>query len=247
MAEPMRARWLVAFLLAVCCAVQPARAQLDQFMSGRAAKVVLVYVDLSQSIKGADIDRIYTPTLRTVMESLQPGDRLVLAEISEQTLGNFAPAVDVAFPTTGRSMDDADALDAGKKKLRDQWRKLISTRGKAKATVIIDSMGAGAQIFARDPREQKWLLILSDMVEESKLANFAKSPPDAAATDALLRERRSKSLMPDLRGVQVFVAGAAAPTGEQYAAIQDFWLKYFKAAGAQVSEKTYGRVALSFN
>jgi hypothetical protein len=246
MVEPMRGMWLRVVLLAAGIAAQPAHAQLDQLMGSRDPKVVLVYVDLTQSIKGADIDRIYTPTLRSLMESLQPGDRLVLAEISEQTLGNFAPAADVPFPVTGRSMDDTDALDAGKKKLRDQWRKLTAQRGKAKATVIVDSMGAAAQIFARDPRKRKWLLILSDMVEESKVANFAKAVPDAAATDALLRERRGKGLMPDLKGVQVFVAGAAAPGAEQYTAIQDFWLEYFRAAGAQVSEKTYGRVALTF-
>jgi len=54
------------------------------------------------------------------------------------------------------------------------------------------------------------------------------------------------ALLPDLHGVQVFVAGASAGTSDRYVEVQDFWLKYLHTAGAQISAKTYGRVALAF-
>ena len=44
--------------------------------------------------------------------------------------------------------------------------------------------------------------------------------------------------------MQVYAAGSSAPTGEAYVQIQNFWLRYVQAAGGQISEKTYGRVAL---
>ena len=84
--------------------------------------------------------------------------------------------------------------------------------------------------------------MLSDMIEESKAANFQKTPP----AEALIEQRRAKGLLPDLRGVQVFVAGASAATSERYVEVQDFWLKYLQAAGGAISTKTYGRVALTF-
>lgn len=110
-------------------AILPAQAQLREFLGGgRDARVVMVFVDLTESVKAADVDRIYTPTLRNAVAKLQPGDRFVLAEISEQTLGSFAPALDLAFPSTGRSMEDGDALEAGKLRIRSEWRKLVARR-----------------------------------------------------------------------------------------------------------------------
>jgi len=80
------------------------------------------------------------------------------------------------------------------------------------------------------------------MIEESQAANFQKTPP----SDALIAQRRANGLLPDLHGVQVFVAGASAGTSERYVEVQGFWVKYLQSAGAQISAKTYGRVALAF-
>ncbi len=231
---------VVAALLLGCL---PAQAQIKElFGDSRDARVVMVFVDLTQSVKAADVDRIYTPTLRSVVDALRPGDRFVLAEISESTLGSFAPALDLPLPSSGRSMDDDDALEAGRLRIRGEWRKLISRRDRAKATAILESLNAGSQILTRDARPQKHLVMLSDMIEESKAANFQKTQP----AEALIDQRRAKGLLPDLRGVQVFVAGASAATSERYVEVQDFWLKYLQAAGGAISTKTYGRVALSF-
>jgi len=228
---------------ATLLAILPAQAQLRElFGSGRDARVVMVFVDLTESVKATDVDRIYTPTLRNAVDKLRPGDRFVLAEISERTLGSFAPALDLPLPSTGRSMEDGDALEAGKLRIRGEWRKLVARRARSKATVILDSLNAGSQVLTRDARPQKHLVILSDMMEESRAANFLKAPP----VDAIIGQRRAKSLLPDLQGVQVFVAGASAPTTERYVEVQGFWLKYLQAAGAKVDEKTYGRVALTF-
>jgi hypothetical protein len=236
-----RLRVFVAAVLLL--AIPPAQAQLEELFRGaRDARVVLLFVDLTESVKATDVDRIYTPTLRNAVDKLQPGDRFVLAEISQQTLASFAPALDLAFPRTGRSMEDGDALAAGKLRIRSEWRKLVARRARSKATVILDSLNAGSQILTRDARPQKHLVLLSDMIEESGSANFLKAAP----AGGLVAQRRAKSLLPDLKGVQVFVAGASAPSTERYVEVQDFWLEYLRAAGGRVDEKTYGRVALTF-
>lgn len=241
MPDHCKRRLAIAATLLLACA--PAQAQIKElFGEGREAQAVLVLVDLTESVKLTDVDRIYTPTLRNLVDALRPGDRFVLAEISERTLGSFAPALDLALPSSGRSMEDEDALEAGKLRIRAEWRKLASRRERSKATAILDSLNAGSQILTRDARPQKHLIILSDMLEESKAANFVKAAP----AETLLAQRRAKGLLPDLAGVRVFVAGASAATSERYVEVQEFWLHYLQAAGAQIGARTYGRVALTF-
>ena len=68
----------------------------------------------------------------------------------------------------------------------------------------------------------------------------------AVAATLLLACLPAHGLLPDLRGVHVFVAGASATTSERYVEVQDFWLKYLQAAGGEISARTYGRVAFTF-
>jgi len=238
--------WLLA---AAALALGPAwtSSQADSLFGRKdEGKVVMLFVDLTESVKGTDIDRIYTPTLRALADTLKPGDRFVLAEISEKSLGSFTAALDVSFPSSGRALDDNDALEAGRLRIRSEWRQLVSRRTRARATVILDALSAASQVLVRDPRPQKWLVLLSDMIEESQAANFAKSPPTPATSAAVIEQRRVKGLLPDLSGVDVYVAGAAAARSDSYVQVQDFWLKYVTAAGGRINEKTYGRVALRF-
>jgi hypothetical protein len=43
------------------------------------------------------------------------------------------------------------------------------------------------------------------------------------------------------------VIGAKAPSREKYHTIQNFWLRYFKECGANLSKENYGSALLSFN
>jgi hypothetical protein len=50
--------------------------------------------------------------------------------------------------------------------------------------------------------------------------------------------------LPRLDGVEVYVAGARAPTEEQYRAVKKFWFRVFEETGIQV--KSYGYSLLNF-
>ena len=58
---------------------------------------------------------------------------------------------------------------------------------------------------------------------------------------------RKSGRIPDLKGVQVWVAGAGGSTPEQYLRIQDFWIRYFQAAGADLRVNRYGAGLMDFS
>ncbi len=101
-------------------------------------------------------------------------------------------------------------------------------------------MKIAEDIFNRDQkRKVRWLVIFSDMVEESKKYNFKTNPPTKSVAEKILEDHKNSGFLPSLKGVKVYVAGAGG--GTNYKAIKDFWLRYFKETGAICDESTYGR------
>ena len=85
------------------------------------------------------------------------------------------------------------------------------------------------------------------MVEESDLADFAHTHPDDAFIRKEISRQQKAGIMPDLRGVNIFVAGAQAPTLHRAAAIERFWKQYFEATGAVMDPGGYSRALPKFH
>jgi hypothetical protein len=84
------------------------------------------------------------------------------------------------------------------------------------------------------------LMIFSDMIQESGMASFADSQGvSQALADSALAALESSHHLPDLSNVTVFVNGRTGRTNEQVDTIQDFWLRYFKAAHANLAAYEY--------
>jgi hypothetical protein len=59
--------------------------------TSRPGRVVLVFVDVSASVKDVTV---YRDAWAKIIAALQPGDRLVLAQISDRTYTEFRPMLD---------------------------------------------------------------------------------------------------------------------------------------------------------
>ena len=97
----------------------------------------------------------------------------------------------------------------------------------------------------------KFLLVFSDMMEESPRHNF-KSNLGEREIQAIIDAEKKAGSLPDLKGVKVWVIGANTGTSTpnntaQIYRIQDFWLAYFKAAGANLTKDRYGPTLLNFS
>lgn len=239
-------------------AFQPASGGLLDKYFGKDKKLVLVFVDLSGSISDQDWN-IYHATFDKLVEQaprgggrvfLEPGDRLVLSRISEQSVGNYIPDADKKLPKTGVEINDNDQAEKIKGELKKEFENLKGKQ-RAQRTNILDVLNVSQDMFQKDPeRKNRVLVILSDMIEESKEQNFMRVKLTPEYIEKVIQEKKKNHSFPNLQGVKIYVAGAGgvkSDTGKgdsgKFHEIREFWLRYFKEAGAICESSMYGRTA----
>jgi len=84
------------------------------------------------------------------------------------------------------------------------------------------------------------ILIFSDMIQESSETSFA-SPEGCrpGQEQAVLDNLRAWHRIPDLHGCTVFVNGRTGLNNAQVESIRNFWVEYFKEAGAGLAAYDY--------
>ncbi len=79
------------------------------------------------------------------------------------------------------------------------------------------------------------LILLSDMENSTDEMRMERT---GIPSSQWIEVRRGANRLPDMRGVCVLVAGAASET-QREAAIRDFWVRYFGAAGTTLAATNY--------
>lgn len=208
-------------------------------------KFVVVFVDISGSVK--DVGTYRDAWLR-VLASLEPGDRVLLAGISDETFTRFRPAADVEVPefawTKENKLVHEKKVGEANAKLRTAFDQLL--RGvKAPHTRVLDTFVLAGKVFDDDPRRHV-LVVLSDMMEDSREYNFEKTQITDVFADRVIKQVRERNRLPNLKSVTVYVAGASAPTEERAAEVERFWMRYLGACGAGITNSRYGPALVSF-
>jgi hypothetical protein len=123
-------------------------------------------------------------------------------------------------------------------------KRLISKEPEGPGTGILDALDVAQRFFDNHPEsEEKYLVVLSDMIEESDRLDASKiQTPEARA--AAIKADQDAGRLPQLPGVVIYVAGAglttlSGQTGERVRAWREFWIAYFGAAGAELSSARY--------
>lgn len=203
-------------------------------------QTTVVLLDRSASIALED-KALYLASLDGVSESLVAGDRVMLARIGDRARSGFRVEQDVTVERTGKRLNDREAVDKAKLILKAYAADFVGSNDQnpAKHTLILEAISAAAEAYGAAPREGAHLVLLTDGIEESNLANFKHGRMDEAAITAILKRIQLSGLLPNLRGVNVYLVGAG---GSNYAEIERFWRRYFAKTGATL--KSYGRLAL---
>ena len=114
-------------------------------------------------------------------------------------------------------------------------------------TRILDSLIVAQSLFDGDrERKVRWLVVLSDMLEDSERARFEKQELSDSFVRKLIDRQKTSGALPKLPGVQVFVAGASARTSGKFLEVQRFWTQYLKEAGTAIEPGRYVRQGLVF-
>lgn len=210
-------------------------------------RVMAVFVDMSGSTNRAR-RTLYRNAFEKIYQNLQQGDRIIVGTITGRSYIDFKPVVDAEIPKQSlwvNRISYEQNRAKTKKDIQTEVEKLLSRRRGTPHTEIINSLNIADKIFHNEKR-QKILIILSDMVQDSKEYNFERVKVTNQYTSQIIRKRQEQNLIPKLDSVKVYVAGASAADPKKFRSIEKFWNRYFAACGADFSLHRYGHSLLEF-
>ncbi len=206
-----------------------------------------VFVDMSGSTNQAR-RTLYRNAFEKIYQNLQQGDRIIVGTITGRSYIDFKPVVDAEIPKQSlwvNRISYEQNMAKTKKDIQTQVEKLLSRKRGTPHTEIINSLNIADKLFHNEKR-QKILIILSDMVQDSKEYNFERVKVTNQYTSQIIRKRQKQNLIPKLDSVKIYVAGASAADPKKFRSIERFWNRYFVACGADFSLHRYGHSLLEF-
>lgn len=222
----------------------------------KSKEAIFILFDLSESTNKPEIRKMYLESLNTILSKIDHGDVLIYDKITEASLEKSEPKVK-DFPVFSAPGEAGIIVKAKKKKadeeLLEKKKKIVPevedflvAKGEKGTswTTILSSLYVAERVFKLYDREKKILVIMSDMIEDSKDYNFKKENLTDKRIEGIIAKEKSR--IPDLTGVKVYVVGATAKTTDKYFAIQKFWLRYLTECDASISKENYGTTLLSF-
>jgi CHAT domain-containing protein len=211
-------------------------------------RLIIILVDMSAS---ADQARrtVCKDAFEKIYRNLRQGDRVVVGTITSQSYIEFKPTVDEEIPKKtvwDNRLQYEKKLTDTREKIRREVNKLLSQKQGTPLTEILDSLNIADIIFHDEKERQKVLVMLSDMIQDSKDYKFDKDKMTDEYINNVIRSRQKNKLMPNLANVKVYVAGASAADSDKFRAIQTFWARYFAESGADFSPHRYGHSLINF-
>jgi len=231
-------------------------------------KTVTVLCDFSEST--TNIRKSYFESFKKVVSSINHGDVIIFAKITEASIAEPEIPIKEIFPefvpkdNSGKPTDNPILMNSSLKKAdaeRDKKKEMIievaeknifpeSTNKNEKRIIrtdILSSLHLAEKIIKSYKRDKPVLVLLSDMIEDSTEYNFEKENLTDRRIEEIINKERKRNRIPDLKGVKVYVVAASEKGSEKFFAIQNFWLRYFKECGANLSKENYGSALLSFD
>lgn len=228
----MRLRSVAGLALALALASCTARAE-------EPPSVTVVLFDVSNSTLDESVRGRYERTFGVVLEHLREAGGVLGADVIDD-----APLVHGSLPINETFepctiLDNAlacrAALEDREATVREEAAEILgmSSRG----TDIFGALALAGQFFAAYPEaSERTLVVLSDMVQAADGMYLGKVE---TWTEAEISAHLARSPDVDLRGVRVYVVGAAGTrfarlTAEQIEGIRAFWTRWFEAQGARI-------------
>jgi hypothetical protein len=238
---------LFSLLLLIGSFTESTGATWETWNGGKKPRVIVVFVDMSGSTNLAR-RTVYRECFEKIYEKLNQGDRVVVGTITGRSFIDFKPTVDVEIPKKSLWLNRIQferSFTETKEKIRGEVGRLLSQREGTQRTEILNSLNIAETIFHKEKRE-KILVLLSDMIQDSREHDFSSTKITNDYINKLIRYRGKKDLIPNLTGVKVYVAGASGSDSHKYRSIEKFWARYFERAGADYDHHRYGHTLISF-
>jgi len=219
-------------------------------------------VDLSESSR--KYMDTYINSFDKVAGQLQGGDILVVISIDSQSTTDPLMPINAAIPvfeaknSLGQTTDSpllvqkykqeyTAGLDALKKELSGSFRSFViepSIGSRAKNTEIIGALTVAESIFSSYKKNENALLIMSDMIQDSRDLNLSRSKITDSRTSMIIQTEKDRGSFPHFDNTRAYCIAASALDSDRYFQLKAFWLRYFAEAGAEVT--FYGDTLITF-
>jgi hypothetical protein len=195
-------------------------------------KSIVAFCDLTKSVP-VDEFQSNINAVTQLIQRLSSKDRLLILGITDR-FGNPVILLDQTMPLENGYLNLG--LQAAREQLSDKWGKMskeLLARRIYERTDLIGSLFL-LQYLAGLPPGNTFIVVFSDLRQSTPELDL-ESVSQISTTKEIERLKRAKSI-PYLKGYKVYLLGVD-PNGKSpkyFASLKDFWINYFKEAGAEV-------------
>jgi hypothetical protein len=217
---------------------------------------IVCQFDVSASAAAKTTKDHYLRDFGKIASSLGASDLLIADTITENPSATMTFPIRVPLPVydawqTSPLLHRQD-LQTMRQSLIDQTTMLVRNTPPTQKTAILDAIYVTRKAFENDDCKragQRVLVVFSDMEEDSERANFLREDLSPQRIEMLLQKEQKDAHLPDLHGVETWVAGATQDRSlgaSKIREIEKFWSAYFARAGAHLTSDRYGPALLNF-
>ncbi len=199
--------------------------------------VTALDLSISEGVKGADGKSPFARNVDGVarlLASVPSGARVTVIGITADSIRDPTPLLRAEL-----AADDGyfgERLAAARAELVRAWRaRAARLTPSARGTDIIGALQLAQELFQSPPGQgsRNVLLVYSDMRNATPMLNLEAAHLDSP--DTMLTTLTRRAAIADLMGVTVYVVGANGGGKDlrDWQTIKDFWMAYFRKAGAQ--------------
>jgi hypothetical protein len=219
--------------------------------------LVVVLIDVSRSTASPEIRTGYLEAFGHVLDFADERGGTVIADVvDENPLAHSSYPVNATFRSCNALTENELTCETRVRTTRDEAvatvRQILEPEDRPAGTDIHNGLRLAARVFGAYPDAgERYLVMLSDMVERSPQLHLGRPAFDAATADRLLHELVAQDEVPDLTGVEVYAVGAGVVAGtemsaERILAIERFWQGFFERSGARWSPEGFGAALVRF-
>jgi hypothetical protein len=175
----------------------------------------------------------------SIIDSLKPSDAIQIMLVTEATFSNPEYVISGQMPSRAGYFNEE--LRRSKLHLMNEFRGMAEKLSNERpATSLLDGIWMFARMCRENRDREKVMVLLSDMRQFGKGIDENMITKDPDLTFSLVK---SKGLIPDMKGVTVYVMGVstAGMTVEKWRNLEMFWRKFFANGGAKLMSYDMGR------
>ena len=220
--------------------------------------VIFVLFDISGSTAIPKIRQRYFNDFQKILTALRGGELLIGDVITENTMATLSLPINESFPAYNplahNPLTHKREMEKAIKIAQEKAKKLLLESPPAPRTDLLNAFQAADKVFNGERCKavpHKILVVFSDMIEQSSRYDFARENLTEKRIQEIIQTLKKQKQLPNLQGVKVWVAGATAAVKgglnpKKIYQIQDFWLAYFAACGADLTKERYSTTLLNF-